>query len=37
MKSKLLIAFLTISILPCRFVIAGEKQNTAVTPETRDN
>ena len=37
MKSKLLIAFITISILSGTLLIAGEKQNTAVTPESRDN
>lgn len=35
MKSKLLIAFLTISILSSQLLIAGEKQNSAVTPEHR--
>ena len=37
MKSKLLIAFITISILSGTLLTAGEKQNTAVTPESRDN
>ena len=35
MKSKLLISVLTISILTGGLLIAGEKQNSAVTPEHR--
>jgi lysophospholipase L1-like esterase len=37
MKSKLLIAFLTISILSGQVLVAGQKQNSAVTPESRHN